>query len=66
MTVPYNDPCLFKDGTWDFANTTVNFDNRGSYYVPNSVYQAEKNKEGSSKCYGSYRFDGTYIDKVLS
>lgn len=65
MSIPKGDQCLFGDGTWEPAIKKVDFDWLGSYYVPYSVYQSEKDF-GRSKCYGSYRFDGTYIDKVLS
>lgn len=65
MDIPAGDPCLFEDATWENATQRVSFDWFKSYYVPNSVYQSE-NRWGTSKCYGSYRFDGSYIDKVLS
>lgn len=61
MNVPYGDPCLFKDGHQESATTRVNVRGVGRYYVPASVAES---KWGD--CYGSYRFDGTYIDKVLS
>lgn len=61
MDVPYGDPCLFKDGHQEYATTKVNVRGVGRYYVPASVAES---KWGD--CYGSYRFDGTYIDKVLS
>lgn len=60
MDVPKGDPCLFKDGHTEYATTPVNV-RRVRYYVPASV---AKVKWGD--CYGSYRFDGSYIDTVLS
>lgn len=61
MTVPYGDPCLFKDGHSEYATRKVTVRGVGTYYVPTSVAQS---KWGD--CYGSYRFDGSYIDTVLS
>lgn len=61
MTVPYGDPCLFKDGHSEYATRKVDVWGVGTYYVPTSVAQSK-----GGDCYGSYRFDGTYIDKVLS
>lgn len=61
MTVPYGDPCLFKDGHQENATRRVNVRGVGRYYVPASIATSE-----GGDCYGSYRFDGTYIDKVLS
>lgn len=61
MSISKNDACLFKDGHTEYATTKVNVWKVGSYYVPASVATSEW-----GDCYGSYRFDGTYIDKVLS
>lgn len=61
MTVPPNDPCLYKNGISENATTQVTVEGVGTYYVPASVAES---KWGD--CYGSYRFDGSYVDKVLS
>lgn len=61
MTVPWDDPCLFEDGHSENATRQVTIRGVGTYYVPASVAES---KWGN--CYGSYRFDGSYIDKVLS
>lgn len=60
MTIPYGDACLFADGHTERATET--YRSWGTkYYVPSS-YQ----KSAPSGCYGSYRFDGSAIEEVLS
>ncbi len=60
MTIPRGDACLFADGRTEYATNT--YRSGGTrYYVPSSY-----EKPAPSGCYGSYRFDGSAIEEVLS
>lgn len=61
MSISQGDACLFKDGHTEYATNQVSIEYVGTYYVPASVAESEW-----GDCYGSYRFDGSYIDNVLS
>lgn len=61
MWVPPDDPCLFKDGHSENATEGVFVKGVGFYFVPSSVAKSE-----GGDCYGSYRFDGSALDKILS